>query len=245
MKKNKPHILDRPIWNALAGRQSEFAIGGPLARRYQRDVEPFVATRDDSEEAMAALGSLIVEYGECLMLQIGNIPIPGGIRVEKSTVGVQMIGEGRITPSNEDRIVALDDNDVAEMIALAHLTEPGPFLPRTHRLGQFWGIRDAGRLVAMAGERMKVEGFAEVSGVCTHPDYRGQQFAANLSKHIANLIIKRGETPFLHAYADNQAAIRLYEALGFRIRTEVVVKVIRSDQATMLSVNKTKKPKSP
>lgn len=228
MNNIEAHILDRPVWNALAGRQSEFAIGGPLAKRYQSDVEPFVATRDDSEESMAALGSLVDTYGECLLLQAGNIPVPDGIRVEKSAIGVQMVGEGHRATAHEDRIVVLDDSDVAEMIALAHLTEPGPFLPRTHMLGQFWGIRDAGRLVAMAGERMKVEGFAEVSGVCTHPDYRGQKFAANLSKHVACQIIKRGETPFLHAYADNMSAIRLYEALGFRIRTEVVVKLLRS-----------------
>ena len=74
----------------------------------------------------------------------------------------------------------------------------------------------AGQLLAMAGERLLLPGMAEVSGVCTRPDARGRGLAALLSRHVASEIVRRGEVPFLHAYAENHGAIRLYEALGFR-----------------------------
>jgi predicted GNAT family acetyltransferase len=113
------------------------------------------------------------------------------------------------------------------MVALAQLTEPGPFLPRTHTMGRFIGIRIDGRLVAMAGERMRFPGFTEVSGVCTHPDYRGRRLARRLSSVVAHAIQQRGEQPFLHAWTSNHAAIALYQSLGFEQRTTVQVAVLK------------------
>jgi predicted GNAT family acetyltransferase len=84
-------------------------------------------------------------------------------------------------------------------------------------------VKEGGRLVAMAGERMRVEGHTEVSGVCTHPDVRGRGLAAALSRVVADRIRARGETPFLHAFADNAAAIGLYEQLGFVLRRRLVM----------------------
>ena len=113
-------------------------------------------------------------------------------------MGVQMVAETLAGGSDID-FLELGDADAAEMLALATLTEPGPFFTRTHRLGDFIGIRHAGRLVAMAGERMKPEGFTEVSGVCTHPDFRGRGYAGALMRVVAARIAARGEMPFLHA----------------------------------------------
>ena len=123
-------------------------------------------------------------------------------------------------------VVELGDTDAVEMLALAQLTEPGPFLARTHTMGRFIGARIGGRLAAMAGERMRFPGFTEVSGVCTHPDFRGQGLARRLSSVIASTIQQRGEQPFLHAWTSNRAAITLYESLGFEVRTAVQVAVL-------------------
>jgi predicted GNAT family acetyltransferase len=112
------------------------------------------------------------------------------------------------------------------MLALATATQPGPFFARTHELGTFWGVRVDGRLVAMAGERMKLPGYTEVSGVCTDPAHRGKGYAALLSRTAATQIKARGETPMLHAYASNTPAIRLYEQLGFELRTHVNVTIL-------------------
>jgi len=120
----------------------------------------------------------------------------------------------------------LTDQDAAEMRALALMTKPGPFLPLTHRLGRFVGIREEGRLIAMAGERMRVPGFAEVSGVCTHPEHRGRGHAKGLMQVVVRTMLQRGETPFLHAYAAHEATVALYETLGFRIRARMHMMVI-------------------
>jgi predicted GNAT family acetyltransferase len=218
--------LDRPIWSALATSQAEFAEGGPLALRFQRDVEPFAAVGVDDDRSIAALGELIAPGDPILLLQATPSPIPPGTRLLSERLGVQMVAERAIEGDLPADTSLLGDGDSPEMIALAEMTKPGPFRARTHHMGQFWGVRRDGRLVAMAGERLKFPDMAEVSGVCTHPDWRGHGFARTLSAFVANRIQQRGETPFLQAYADNDAAIGLYEALGFVIRSEMAVQLI-------------------
>ncbi len=221
------HPLDRPIWAALADRHAAFALGDLRARRYRADISPLAATRDSSIEAQSALAGLLPPEGSLILLETGPIAVPPGVIVEKQALGVQMVAEA-VPPAGPDRrVVPLGDGDAPEMLALATLTEPGPFLSNTHLFGGFIGIRIDGRLAAMAGERLKPPGHCEVSGVCTHPDFRGQGLAGLLSTIVANRIAARGEVPFLHAYASNTGAIRLYESLGFRIRCEVSVLVVR------------------
>ena len=217
--------LDRPIWSALTTRQSQFAQGNKLALRFQADVEPFAAVGVDDEPSLRALADLIHADDPILLLQSTPSPLPPGTEPVSERTGVQMVATRAISGDKPAEAVALGDDDSPEMIAFAEMTKPGPFRARTHRMGQFWGIRREGVLVAMAGERLKLPGMTEVSGVCTHPDWRGHGFARALSAFVADRIQQRGETPFLHAYADNAAAIALYEALGFTIRCEVAVQV--------------------
>jgi predicted GNAT family acetyltransferase len=140
---------------------------------------------------------------------------------------VQMMATLRVPAgAGHEAVVQLSDADAPEMLALAKLTEPGPFLTRTHAMGAFIGIRIGGRLAAMAGERFRFPGFTEVSGVCTHPDFRGRGLARQLSAAVAAGIEARGERPFLHAWKTNHTAIGLYESLGFELRTEVNVAVL-------------------
>lgn len=219
--------LDRPIWSALTTRQAEFAEGGPRALRYRATVEPFAAV--EGEEALADLPALAGADDHLLLLQRERVAGIPRMTLVQEAVGVQMVAARPVAGPRPDDAVPLGDSDAAEMIALAGLTKPGPFRAETHRLGQFWGIRRNGRLVAMAGERMKLPGMTELSGVCTHPDCRGHGFARALSAFVSGLICARGETPFLHAYADNSAAIRLYEELGFELRAEMGVQVFAPD----------------
>lgn len=170
----RAHPLDRPIWDALAHRHAGFALGGSRARRYRADISPFAAARDSSPEALAALAALLPAEGGAVLLEAGTIAVPPGAIVEKQAWGVQMIAEALEPDEPDDRVVTLTDANAPEMLALATLTEPGPFLANTHMFGGFIGIRIDGRLAAMAGERLKPQGHCEVSGVCTHPDFRGR-----------------------------------------------------------------------
>lgn len=225
------HPLDRPVWSALTTRQRDLSIGGVLARRYDPDIGPFAAVAVDDDEHLAALSRLVADHGPVALLQRGAIPRPPGTRPTLEADGVQLVLDRLAGVPATVGFESLDADDAPEMLALAKLTEPGPFEPRTHELGGFLGVKVDGRLVAMAGERMKPEGFTEVSGVCTHPDHRGRGYAAMLSTAVAERILARGETPFLHAFTTNDAAIALYERLGFRLRTAVEVLVLAPDAA--------------
>jgi hypothetical protein len=130
-------------------------------------------------------------------------------------------------PSPVSGMVELQPKDSAEMLALARLTKPGPFGTRTHELGSYLGIRSEGRLVAMAGERLKVPGYTEVSAVCTHPDHTGKGYARVLITELMQRIRERGETPMLHVRADNTRAIELYQRMGYRTRKQMHFAVLR------------------
>ncbi|HVV87120.1 MAG TPA: GNAT family N-acetyltransferase [Kofleriaceae bacterium] len=217
------HVLDRPVWTALATRQAAWAVGGERARRFVPDVGPLAGARDDEPESLAALAALVADTGDLLLLQAEPIAIPPGVIAATTAAGVQLVAGELVDVEPEPRIELLTEADAPAMLALATLTRPGPFGPRTASLGTFWGVRDGGALVAMAGERLRQPGYTEVSGVCTHPDARGRGLARALSARVARRIRDRRETPYLHAYATNTAAIELYESLGFRLRCEVHV----------------------
>lgn len=221
------HPLDHPVWHALSTRLSHFAVGRARAMRFAPDIGPLAAACDDGSESLQDLSTLVAEYGAVVLLQVGKSPLPPGTVAEMTAPAVQMVAQNLVPLEAPDRIERLTDNDAPEMLALATLTKPGPFSTRTHKLGGFWGIKENGKLVAMAGERMKLHGFTEVSSVCTHPDVRGRGYAGLLSRTVATQIQNRGETPFLHAFASNTAALDLYEALGFVLRRHVNVTVLR------------------
>ncbi|HVY80312.1 MAG TPA: GNAT family N-acetyltransferase [Steroidobacteraceae bacterium] len=222
------HPLDRPVWATLTTYHAPLAEGNALARRFVRDVNVFAATRDESPEAFAALAELVRPGESIFIAQVASVVVPPGFVKVKEAVGVQMVAtRGTAFEAATDGILTLSDADAPEMLALATLTEPGPFLPRTNTMGTFRGIRIDGRLAAMAGERMRLPGYTEVSAVCTHPDFRGRGLARRLSALVAANIVARGDQPFLHAWKTNHAAISLYAALGFEHRTDVNIVVLK------------------
>jgi len=221
-------LLDRPVWSSLSSAHSHLAEGDRLALRYAPDVNRFASARDDSGPALSALARLVRPQDPVYILQVPEIHIPPELVAVKQALCVQMVALAPVAASaaGAESIVPLGEVDAEEMLALATLTEPGPFLRGTGRMGSFFGVRIDGRLAAMAGERFRFPGYTEVSGVCTHPDFRGRGLASRLSLHVMADIAARGDTPFLHAWKTNHTAISLYERLGFRWRSDVHVAVL-------------------
>lgn len=222
------HPLDRPVWNALNSGWAHLAEGDNRAWRLERGHGVFGAAVDRSAESIAALGALVPEEGELWMVERDVWPAPPGTRIARVANLVQMVCEAPVeAPSPTFEIVDLVDADAAEMLVLATLARPGPFVRHTNRLGPFVGVRVGGELVAMAGQRMKAPGWSEVSGVCTHSNHRGRGYAAGLMRIVAARIISRGERPWLTSYKSNFGAIALYETLGFRHHADVIATVLK------------------
>lgn len=225
------HILDRPVWNALMTRQGHLALGDPgTALRYPADIEPFGATPANTPDQLLALGKMTPMDGGVALVETHKIVPPPGLIVLVEEPVRQMIAACIPPPDDSSGILALGDADAPEMRALAEMTQPGPFHARTHQLGDFVGVRENGKLIAMAGERMRVPGFTEISAVCTHPDARGRGLAAKLMRVVAAKIVARGEELFLHVYPHNKGAISVYEKLGFWHRADVQLTVLRHRQ---------------
>ena len=223
---NPAHPLDRPIWSALTTRQAHLAQGDDHAVRFAPAYGMFAAAADGSEASLAALAALADCEGGIAVVEADPGPDPPGAAVVSKADVNQMVLVALPPGEVGFAFEALTDDDAPQMLALATLTRPGPFFARTHQLGDFIGVKRDGRLVAMAGERMKLPGLTEVSGVCTHPDHRGHGYAGGLSRIVTARILARGETPFLHVYAGNTGAIDLYETLGFALRRKLTMTVL-------------------
>lgn len=220
------HPLDRPVWSALQSGWAGMALGDDGAKRLHSDFGPFAAAVDRSLEHAVGLSSLLSDDEELWLVEADPPTAPAGLTVRREAVLHQMTAATVTASPVITDIEPLTIDDAPAMIALAHLTAPGPFAARTCQLGRFLGVKQGGTLVAMAGERMRLPGYTEVSGVCTHPDHRGKGYAAALMRAVAQNMLAQGETPFLHNYATNLSAIRLYESLGFAFRRTMHLKIV-------------------
>ncbi|MEV7085236.1 GNAT family N-acetyltransferase [Streptomyces sp. NPDC093085] len=212
-----PHPLDNPVRAALTGPHAPFAERYGSLLRYPADVAPWFALPDGSGPVDWADVAAFTGPGGALSLAGYAGEPPAGWEVTFHADGVQMVDAG-LAAAPDEEAVRLGPADVPEILDLVERTRPGPFLTRTIELGSYLGIRRDGALVAMAGERMRPPGWTEISAVCTAPEFRGQGLAARLILAVAHGIRERGDTPFLHAAAENTGAVRLYETLGFRVR---------------------------
>lgn len=219
--------LDRPVWHALKGPQAALSrtMGGAL--RIDPAYGPFAAAHAGCEQDL--VGLLDGASDEIWLIEAAPPPVPVGLKLVRQAHLLQLAADapgGLVDPE----IVPLGAADVPAMTALALANKPGPWGASTWRYGTFYGVRREGRLVAMAGQRLRpAPGLAEVSGVCTVPECRGQGLARRLIGHVMAAMGQRGETPFLHSYADNAGAIALYQSLGFRPRAELVALILQKD----------------
>lgn len=229
-------LLDNPIWSALNGVQRALGQGNELAARFANDVSPLAGMAAPTADCFAALKTLIGP-GEAVVLFLTEDPsLPESWTAVHRDLMLQMVWSGgdladAVEPGDGAR--SLKKADVPEMLALTAMTAPGPFLPRTIEMGNYFGQFQQGRLAAMAGERLHPAGWQEMSAVCTHPEFRGRGLAGLALRRAVQCALVRGDRPFLHVRTSNRTAIRLYERLGFAARRMLHLIVVEPAQTLL------------
>jgi ribosomal protein S18 acetylase RimI-like enzyme len=219
-------LLDHLTWRALAGPHARYALGTHRARRYAPGFSPILGFEEAAHPHFDDLLPFC-ERGESFYCEGWGGAAPAGWHVEFESTMFKMAWDAAMPSSDEaPHAVPLAAEHAAQAVALASLTRPGPFGLRTIELGEYFGLFDGERLVAMAGERMCAAGLREISGVCTHPDSQGQGLARRLMLKLIRRELLRGERPVLHVMRDNVAAHGLYQRMGFRDLGETIVRVV-------------------
>ncbi|MBV8253088.1 MAG: GNAT family N-acetyltransferase [Chitinophaga sp.] len=214
--------LDNPVWHSLQTIQRYFAHGTENVQRYAADVLPFMGYDPEKFTGLEEIAPWISPAGEALFI-VGELPVlPEKWDVINELVCSQMVCETKPEeiPHNEE-IILLTEADREEMVNFVNEGQPGYFLAQTPSLGDYYGIRKHGKLVALAGQRMRMPGLTEVSAVVTHKDHRGKGYAGILTRHVAREIFEAGDIPFLHVLHNNQTAISIYERIGFAVRRAI------------------------
>ncbi|MEO8413980.1 MAG: GNAT family N-acetyltransferase [Ginsengibacter sp.] len=222
------HVLDNPIWNALISKNSNLSLGDENIKYFPGDIAPFAGLKDVNQDYLKLLFNMLPGKRIVVLITAVNVEIPSSWKIINRNVILQMVAENPDAPNAiEEKIVPLEKEHVPQMLALTKLANPGPFSDRTIEFGNYSGIFKSGHLVAMAGQRFHLDRYAEISAVCTHPDYMGNGYGSKLILQQAQRMMQQGDIPFLHVRANNAGAIKLYKALGFITRQEMNLNVIQ------------------
>lgn len=221
-------ILDNPAWYALLSHNADLGEVANGSAFFRPEVSPFAAVEGPAHAGLPHLYEAIPFSNDIIFVSNEDISVPRPWNVLAAVPGYQMVYKGNGSVDREEHgCVPLTTIHVPQMLALTALTNPGPFATETIRFGHYEGIFEGAELVAMAGQRMHPEGYAEISAVCTHPDHAGKGYARHLLLRQVDHIRRNGEVPILHVKADNARAIGIYESLGFEIRTRIYFYVLR------------------
>ncbi|WP_316633009.1 GNAT family N-acetyltransferase [uncultured Flavobacterium sp.] len=219
MKITEENKLDNPIWNSLSESHEKFAIDYNGTKFYNPDYCPFggFLELESTLESAKKYASLCVNF-----FIVGKKPIiADSLEIVKKLVCLQMIIHEKIQITFDNEIIKLTEEHSEELFDLVNLVQPGYFKTKTPLLGSYYGIFNDRKLVSIAGERMKMNTFTEVSAIITHPDHTGKGYAKQLTSHVVNTIFNEGKIPFLHVVESNLGAIKLYEKLGFVMRRKI------------------------
>jgi len=219
MSTNEDYKLDNPVWYSLSETHRDFSIDYNGIKFYHPDYCPFggFASNDGIPSHIAEYSKLVDNF-----FVVGEMPeLSNGLDLKKELVCLQMVIEDKILLESRDVITVLGNEHRDELFQLVTAVQPGYFRMKTALLGNYYGVFNDGKLVSVTGERMKMDGFIELSAIVTHPDHVGKGYAKQLISYAVNNIFTEGKTAFLHVAETNTGAIRLYEKSGFRIRRKM------------------------
>lgn len=225
------NVLDNPVWNAMTSSNKHLASGTEWVKIFPEDVSPFAGLKYLNGPSLKQLFHLLPYKRVVALVTPHDLEMPEYFKIIHRPKVLQLVGEDmKAIPPVNGTIVPLDKQHVPQMLTLTTLTNPGPFLQRTIEFGNYRGIFSSGKLVAMAGQRLHVNEYIEISAVCAHPDHEGKGYGTALITDQVCHIVAGGNIPFLHVMANNHHAINLYRRLGFVVRQELNFYVIQKNR---------------
>lgn len=229
---NVEHQLNNPVYYALLSGDAHLSFGTADVKFFDEQVSPFAGFSEDYNKGFDDLYDLLSPGRKILYAIPKFIKEPKGWEVLHEIKGLQFVFTA-VSKSSTSFVepVPLNTKNIEAMMQLAALTKPGPFGPRTIEFGNYFGIFEMEKLIAMAGQRLHVYNYTEISAVCTHPNHLGKGYAGALMNHQLNLILSHGQIPFLHVREDNRRAITLYERIGFTIQRPMNFYFLKRRQA--------------
>ncbi|MEO9146865.1 MAG: GNAT family N-acetyltransferase [Ginsengibacter sp.] len=231
------HILDNPVWNALISGNQSLSQGTETVKYFSETVSPFVGFKEFTADNFNILHDQIKDERSLAIMSAGEVVIPASWQMVENLNVWQLVYRGTsVKPYMKNRaVVPLLDENIDEMVQLTGATHPGPFEKGTIRFGYYEGIFEGGKLAAMAGQRLHPNQYAEISAVCTHPDFTGRGLASALLLSQIQRIQSASEIPFLHVLSDNERAIKLYQKMGFVKRSEIFIYIIKKKNSELLN----------
>jgi predicted GNAT family acetyltransferase len=209
-------LFANPVWHALRSTHQKFAKCARDACRYPARVVPLAAIRAPGSEPMLQLRSLFEAGESAWIVGAEYVEVPGLVRAETLECLQMVLPDDVRVPDTQIEIVKLSEGNADEMVALTTLSFPGFFRQKTCEMGSYYGVRSAsGELIAMGGERLKLDGFTEISAVCTHPSFRGRGLAAAIIWQVVREHRQEGVVSWLHVASANRRAEELYLRMGF------------------------------
>ena len=224
------HLLDNPAWSALTTLQRDFALVNGPARRFPPEMAPHGAFIDPTPEAWRGLAQ--ISPAPVSIFSCRELELPPGWSIVRKVELHEMVQEEPLhVPQQSVAFSQLTADDVPQMSLLYQATRPGRSMaPRLHELGGVLGVKQNGRVLAMACLRMHFPGYREISTVGTLPGHTGRGFATALVAELARRIRDSGEVPFLTVRVDNARAVQIYKRLGFRERVRMHSTTVRFAQ---------------
>lgn len=220
--------LDNPVWEALSSKQSNFNIGNEVLKYFASDIAPFVGLKHWDANDLHELIDQLPAQRSFSVMKANKEELPASFEIVFSTPLYQMYCPVLKPVTNNTIIIrCLIKEDVPMMLELTAKTKPGPFYERTIEFGNYLGIFNNNKLVAMTGDRLSLNGYTEISAICTNPDHLGNGYASYLITKASERIIQEGNIPFLHVRTDNLRAIEVYKKMGFEIRADIYFAIFR------------------
>jgi ribosomal protein S18 acetylase RimI-like enzyme len=211
--------LDNPVWHSLNETHAGFSLAYNHVKCYHPDCCPF-GGYTGSNDVVKELDEYARQADNFFI--VGEKPqFSTGLVLKKDLVCLQMVIDHVIDMKIMEEIVRLSNIHEQELFDLVNFVQPGYFKNKTSRLSDYYGIFKNGMLIAVTGERMKMNGYTEVSAVVTHPDHTGKGYAGQLIAYTVRKIASENKTPFLHVAEINTGAIKLYDKLSFRTRRKI------------------------